>query len=381
VSWLGEDDEDEPYADYDESAARVRPNPRGSRPRTKQRPAHEAATPGRVLTVDRGRMLVLLDEDTDDEREVLAARARELGRTGVVTGDRVDVVGDLTGAPGSLARIVRIAPRATVLRRSADDTDEVERVIVANADQLLVVVAAADPEPRPGLIDRYLVAAFDAGIDPLLVVTKTDLADPAPLLAEFAMLDLPVLLARRGDDVSPVRRALLGHTTVAVGHSGVGKSTLVNALVPGADRATGAVNAVTGRGRHTSSSSVSLRVAATPEERAAGRAPSGWIVDTPGVRSFGRGPVDPASILRSFAARSTPVAEPPDGVPLADAHDWEIVDRLAAGELGDAGRRRLESLQRLLESRDRRVTGADEPEDEDGAGAGTAEGMDGAGGA
>jgi ribosome biogenesis GTPase len=308
-------------------------------------------------------MLVLLDEDRPEEREVLAARARELGRTGVVTGDRVEVVGDLSGASGSLARIVRIAPRETVLRRSADDTDVVERVIVANADQLLMVVAAADPEPRPGLIDRYLVAAFDAGIDPLLVVTKTDLADPAPLLAEFAPLDLPVLLARRGGDLGPVRRALLGHTTVAVGHSGVGKSTLVNALVPGAGRATGAVNAVTGRGRHTSSSSVSLRVAATPDDLAAGLPPSGWIVDTPGVRSFGLGHVDPASILRSFAARSVPVPDPPDGVPLADAHDWEIVDRLAAGELGDAGRRRLESLQRLLESRDHRVTGADEPED------------------
>jgi ribosome biogenesis GTPase len=362
VSWLGED-EDLPYADYDESDARVRPNPRGSRPRTKQRPAHETAAPARVLTVDRGRMLVLLDEDGPDEREVLAARARELGRTGVVTGDRVEVVGDLSGAPGSLARIVRIAPRETVLRRSADDTDVVERVLVANADQLLMVVAAADPEPRPGLIDRYLVAAFDAGIDPLLVVTKTDLADPAPLLAEFAPLDLPVLLARRGGDLGPVRRALLGHTTVAVGHSGVGKSTLVNALVPGAGRATGAVNAVTGRGRHTSSSSVSLRVAATPDDLAAGLPPSGWIVDTPGVRSFGLGHVDPASILRSFAARSVPVPDPPDGVPLAEAHDWEIVDRLAAGELGDAGRRRLESLQRLLESRDQRVTGADEPED------------------
>lgn len=362
MSWLGED-EDLPYADYDESDARVRPNPRGSRPRTKQRPAYETAAPGRVLTVDRGRMLVLLDEDGPEEREVLAARARELGRTGVVTGDRVEVVGDLSGATGSLARIVRLAPRATVLRRSADDTDVVERVIVANADQLLMVVAAADPEPRPGLIDRYLVAAFDAGIDPLLVVTKTDLADPAPLLAEFAPLDLPVLLAPRGGDLAPVRRALLGHTTVAVGHSGVGKSTLVNALVPGADRATGAVNAVTGRGRHTSSSSLSLRVAATDEDRAEGLPPSGWIVDTPGVRSFGLGHVDPASILRSFAARSLPVADPPDGVALADAHDWEIVDRLAAGELGDVGRRRLESLQRLLESRDHRVTGADEPEE------------------
>lgn len=365
MSWLGDDDA-APYGDYDESDARVRPNPRGTRPRTKQRPAHGTASAGRVLTVDRGRMLVLVGEGGPDEREVLAARARELGRAGVVTGDRVEVVGDLSGAPGTLARIVRLDPRTTVLRRSADDTDVVERVIVANADQLLMVVAAADPEPRPGLIDRYLVAAFDAGIDPVLVVTKTDLADPAPLLAEFAPLDLPVLQIRRGGDVAPVRRALLGHSTVAVGHSGVGKSTLVNALVPGADRATGVVNAVTGRGRHTSSSSISLRVAASDAERAEGLPGAGWIIDTPGVRSFGLGHVDPANILRSFAARSIPAVDPPDGLALADAHDWEIVDRLAAGELGESGRRRLESLQRLLESRDHRVQGADEPDATDG---------------
>ncbi|MGN6743088.1 MAG: ribosome small subunit-dependent GTPase A [Amnibacterium sp.] len=360
MSWLS--DEEGPYEEYDESDVRVRPNPRGSRPRTKQRPAHESAVPGRVLTVDRGRMQVLLGEGTADEREVQATRARELGRTGVVTGDAVEVVGDLSGQAGALARIVRIEPRRTVLRRSADDTDEVERVIVANADQLLMVVAAANPEPRPALIDRYLVAAFDAGLDAVLLVTKTDLADPADLLAEFAPLDLAILTTERGADLTPLRRRLLGRTTVAVGHSGVGKSTVVNALVPDAGRATGAVNAVTGRGRHTSSSSVSLRVRATEADLAAGAPPDGWIIDTPGVRSFGLGHVDPASILTSFAARSRPVPDPPDGIPLADAHDWEIVDRVAGGELGDAGRRRLESLQRLLEARGGRVTGA---EDED----------------
>jgi ribosome biogenesis GTPase len=363
VSWLG-DDEEGPYEEYDESSARVRPNPRGSRPRSKQRPAHETAVPALVLTVDRGRMQVLVSEGTPDEHELQVTRARELGRAGVVTGDRVDVVGDLSGDSGTLARIVRIEPRATVLRRSGDDTDEIERVIVANADQLLMVVAAANPEPRPALIDRYLVAAFDADIDPLLLVTKTDLADPAPLLAEFAPLDLPTVVTHRGADLAELRRMLLGRTTVAVGHSGVGKSTVVNALVPEAGRATGAVNAVTGRGRHTSSSSVALRVLATPEERAAGLPAAGWIIDTPGVRSFGLGHVDQASILRSFAARSRPVQDPPDGIPLADAHDWEIVDRVAAGELGDAGRRRLESLQRLLEAHGGRVVGADEDDTE-----------------
>ncbi|HET6825896.1 MAG TPA: GTPase RsgA, partial [Amnibacterium sp.] len=244
MSWLS-DEEEGPYEEYDESDARVRPNRRGSRPRTKHRPAHESAVPGRVLTVDRGRMQVILFEGTPEEREVPATRARELGRVGVVTGDAVDVVGDLTGDPGTLARIVRLEPRRTVLRRSADDTDEVERVVVANADQLLIVVAAANPEPRPALIDRYLVAAFDAGLDAVLLVTKTDLADPAPLLAEFAPLDLTVVTTTRGGDLTALRRLLLGRTTVAVGHSGVGKSTVVNALVPEAGRATGAVNAVT----------------------------------------------------------------------------------------------------------------------------------------
>ena len=360
MSWLGEDDDDEPYDEYDESAAKVRPNRRGSRPRTKQRPAHESASTGRVTTVDRGRMQVLLDEGGEDEHTVLVTRARELGRQGVVTGDEVDVVGDVSGEPGSLARIVRIAERTTVLRRSADDTDEVERVVVANADQLLIVVAAADPEPRPALIDRYLVAAFDAGIDPVLLVTKTDLADPTALLAEFAPLDLPIVTTTRGADLGPLRALLLGRTTVAVGHSGVGKSTLVNVLVPDADRATGVVNAVTGRGRHTSSSSVALRLHATDEEREAGLPAAGWVIDTPGIRSFGLGHVNPANILRSFVARARPVVDPPDGIALADAHDWEIVDRVAAGELGDAGRRRLESLQRLLDAQGGRVIGADD---------------------
>jgi ribosome biogenesis GTPase / thiamine phosphate phosphatase len=358
VSWLT--DEDEPYEEYDEADVRVRPNRKGTRPRTKQRPAHETAVPGRVVAVDRGRMQVLVDEDGEDERTVLSTRARELGKEGVVVGDRVDVVGDLTGEEGSLARIVRIQPRTTVLRRSADDTDEVERVVVANADQLLCVVAAANPEPRPALVDRYLVAAFDAGIDAALLITKTDLADPAAFIAEFAPIDLTILTTRRGEDLGPIRAALLGRTTVAVGHSGVGKSTLVNALVPDAQRATGVVNAVTGRGRHTSSSSVALRLHATEEERAAGLPAAGWVIDTPGIRSFGLGHVDPANILRSFAARARPVVDPPDGIPLADAHDWEIVDRVGAGELGDAGRRRLESLQRLLDAQGGRVTGADE---------------------
>ena len=260
MSWLPPDEAEE-YSEYDESAARVRPNPKGNRPRSKTRPEHADAVLGRVFSVDRGRFGVWIHEGTPDERQVIATGARELGRGAVVTGDRVDVVGDLSGEDGSLARIVRVQPRETLLRRSADDTDAVERVIVANADQMLIVVAVANPEPRPRLVDRYLVAAFDAGIAPILVVTKIDLADPSQFLANFDGLDLDVILSASDDPpIAELERRLDGHTTVAVGHSGVGKSTLVNALVPDANRAIGIVNAVTGRGRHTSSSTISYKL-------------------------------------------------------------------------------------------------------------------------
>ena len=341
--WDTDDDEDEP--EFDESDVRVRPNRRGSRPRTKTRPEHADAVQGTVLGVDRGRYAVLVDEGGADEREIIAARASELRRKSVVTGDHVDLVSDTTGEPGTLARIVRIGERSTLLRRSADDTDEVERIIVANADQMLIVVSAANPEPRIRLVDRYLVAAFDARIQPLLVITKTDLADPDDFLENFAGLDLPVF--RSSTERMPleeITRALIGHRTVFVGHSGVGKSTLVNALVPSAHRAIGRVNEVTGRGRHTSSSTISLRV---DDERGG----TGWVIDTPGVRSFGLGHVDPANILRAFTELAEIAEECPRGCThLPDAPDCAMVEALEEGRLGPRGAARLDSLQRLLET-------------------------------
>ena len=126
---------------------------RHTRPRTKERPSFEDAVPARVVTVDRGRLTCLLDDGT----VVTAMKARPLGRKAVVVGDRVRLVGDTSGIEGSLARIVVVDERVTVLRRTADDTDPVERVIVANADQLVIVTALADPEPRLGLIDRAYI--------------------------------------------------------------------------------------------------------------------------------------------------------------------------------------------------------------------------------
>ena len=334
--------------DYDESDVRIRPNRRGSRPRTKTRPAHADATPGRVVAVDRGRFTLLVQG-----RTVTAMKARELGRKGVVVGDAVAVVGDVSGGPDALARIVRIEPRRSVLRRTADDVDPVERVIVANADQLAIVTALADPEPRVGMIDRCLVAAYDAGLVPLLVLTKSDLGDPQEFLAAYADLpDIRAVVTGRTDlddgagdgsglhGLSDLEEHLRGLVTVFVGHSGVGKSTLVNALVPGADRATGHVNDVTGRGRHTSTSAIALRL---PDD-------DGWIVDTPGVRSFGLAHVDPGEIITHFAD-----LEPgTQGCPRGCSHDEPecgLDDFVASGGAGPAGAARLASLRRLLRAR------------------------------
>ncbi|HVF21032.1 MAG TPA: ribosome small subunit-dependent GTPase A [Mycobacteriales bacterium] len=271
--------------ELDEDDVRTRPTPR-SRPRTRTRPKHEDAVTGLVLSVDRGRFGVLVDGHL-----VVAMRGGDMRRTPVVVGDDVSLVGDVTGVEGALARIVRIGDRRTVLRRSPDDDDPTERVLVANADQLVIVVALSSPPPRPRLIDRILVAAYDGGLSPLLCLTKSDLASPDELLSLYRPLGVESLTTnpREGDaGVDELRGRLAGRMSVLVGHSGVGKSTLVNRLVPDALRATGAVTSVD-RGRHTSSSTVALPL---PE--------GGWIIDTPGVRSFGLGMVDPEHLLQAF---------------------------------------------------------------------------------
>lgn len=316
--------------DYDESDVKIRSG-RGSRPRTKTRPEHADAQAAMVVSVDRGRWGCVLGGDVD--RRVTAMRARELGRTPIVVGDDVDVVGDLSGRPDTLARIVRRGERRTVLRRTADDTDPTERVVVANADQLLIVVALADPPPRTGLVDRTLIAAYAGGLRPILCLTKTDLAPPEPFAEQFVDLDLTVVAAGRDDPLLAVADLLSGKTTVLLGHSGVGKSTLVNRLVPDADRAVGDVTDI-GRGRHTSTQSVALPLATT-----------GWVIDTPGIRSFGLAHIQPDDVMMAFSDLADAIEDCPRGC----GHMGPPADpECALDALTGPAARRVAAARRLL---------------------------------
>ncbi|MEV6930453.1 ribosome small subunit-dependent GTPase A [Dactylosporangium sp. NPDC051485] len=326
---------------------------RSSRPRTRQRPKHSDAVEGLVVAVDRGRYTCHL---LDTGATVTAMRARELGRHGVVVGDHVQIVGDVSGRPDTLARIVRIAERDSVLMRTADDEEgstegRFERVVVANAEQLVIVNSLQDPPPRTGFIDRCLVAAYDAEIDPLLCLTKGDLASPDAVLDYYAELDLPYVLCRPDAPLDDLVEQLRGRVSVMIGHSGVGKSTLVNRLVPGTDRAVGSVSAV-GKGRHTSTSAVALRL---PGDL-------GWIIDTPGVRSFGLAHVSADSLLHGFPDLVEASTRCPPNCDHTGAGGDCGLDKLIAE--GGADPRRLASFRRLLASKEGAAT---ETSDDDGS--------------
>ena len=326
------------HSGMDEDDVRVRAG-RGSRPRTRRRPAHSEAALAFVTAVDRGRYRCVVGDQV-----VTAMKARELGKGNIVVGDTVSLTGDVSGAPGTLARVVRIEPRRTVLRRSPDDTDPVERAIVANADQLVIVCALADPPPRLRLIDRFLVAAYDAGLEPVLCLTKSDLAGPESILPVYAPLGVRFVVLGRPlspEMLADLRGLLAGKLSVLVGHSGVGKSTLVNMLIPDADRAVGAVNVVTGRGRHTSSSAVALALPG-----------GGWLIDTPGLRSFGLGHMSPERVVRAFGDLAEGAEHCPPGCdhlgPDCALGGWVA----AAGADAAALAARLDSLHRLLRSKE-----------------------------
>ena len=211
--------------------------------------------------------------------------------------------------------------------------------MVANADQLLIVVALADPPPRTGLVDRALIAAYAGGLAPILCLTKTDLAPAMPFAEHFADLDLTIVTAGRDDPLDAVAPLLTGKVTVLLGHSGVGKSTLVNRLVPEADRAVGAVTQI-GRGRHTSAQSVAFPL------HCAGHGP-GWVIDTPGVRSFGLGHIELGDVLLAFSD----LTEAIDSCPRGCGHRGPPADpECSLDALAGPAARRVGAARRLLDA-------------------------------
>ena len=289
-----------------------------------------------VTVVDRGRWTCAPDADPA-RPPVTAMRARELGRTPIVVGDRVGLVGDLSGAPDTLARIVRVEERTTVLRRTADDTDPVERLVVANAEQLVIVTAVADPVPRAGFVDRCLVAAYAGGLAPVLCLTKADLGDPEPFAAPTASWSCPssspVATGRptRSPSCSTAACRRLSGTPAWASRrwsTGSCRTRL---------RATGVVSAV-GKGRHTTVAAIALPL---PDGR-------GWVVDTPGVRSFGLAHVTPDDVPAAFDDLAAAIEDCPRGCghlgPPADP-ECALDVLVAEGKLRPA---RLAALRRVL---------------------------------
>lgn len=273
--------------DYDEDDFRSRPGKHKSRPRSKDRPKFENAIDGLVITVDRGRFTVNLS-DLDDVN-IYAIKSRELGRKGVVVGDLVEVVGVDVNNPENMARIVKVKERKNSLQKSADDSESVERSLVSNIDMVAIVVATSEPEPNPRLIDRTVIAARLANAQPIIIATKTDVESSEKLSQMYQALDIPVISMNKTTNLDELFDLLEGKTTVLIGPSGVGKSTLVNRIVPDAGRRTGEVNDVTGQGKHTSTSAYALKVNSKT-----------WIIDTPGIRSFGLAHASVEEILEGF---------------------------------------------------------------------------------
>lgn len=283
-------------------ARKERPRERGydedseGDPFATMRPRPSAAAPLRDVAADLPHATVTAVHGNGIELDGMPAR---LGAELLLSPSQRPVVGDTVAfvATDGPPRAVAVLPRRSWLSRPDPGNAHGELVLAANVDLAVIVVAAQDPPPRPGLIDRYLVALQRSHIVPLVCVNKVDLLDDQgrheldALLLPYAELAIGMCRcsADTGFGIDSLRARLHGRTAVFLGHSGVGKSSLCNALDPDGGRRVGAVRGFDGRGRHTTTGA-SLR-----------RFGDGLcVIDTPGVRSFGLAALHPDQLRAAF---------------------------------------------------------------------------------
>ncbi|MEM8885301.1 MAG: ribosome small subunit-dependent GTPase A [Planctomycetota bacterium] len=294
----------------------------------------------------------LVHVDIAGEPEPIPCAVRKTLRRGAGKWRKAVVVGDrvMVEFSGEGAAVASVEERHSTLSRPDPLRPRREHIIVANIDAVLIVAAARDPDLAPAVLDRFLVAAESRGLEPGIVINKIDLDTDgrcAEVAARYRKLDYPVFEVSAtagegsgggsGGSLDDVRAFLHDRTTTMLGHSGVGKSSLANALDPSLALRVGDVRAATGKGQHTTTT-VSLLPLPW----------GGYLVDTPGVREFGLWNMKEEDLAIWFR----------DMAPFVD--DCRFNDCLhegepdcavvAAVERGEIAPERYESYLRLLES-------------------------------
>lgn len=307
---------------------------------------------GLVIELTRRRATVLPAGQTDVEKAMHCRLSAELAarqQSGIAVGDRVVYTKlDAKDDDEELFEIVSVLERTSKLARPDAHDPRQERVVAANVDVIVVVVSVVSPPLHPRLIDRYLVAIESGGCEAIIAVNKVDLLSDENRDAELGKLDpyrdagipIAVCAAMPGDDsssrVDELRQLLSGKTCAFVGHSGVGKSSLANALHPGLMIETGHVRERDQRGRHTTTASAMHFIE-----------PNIRVIDTPGVRFFGLADVTPEELRWMFPE----FVEYTHGCKFNDcSHDHEPGCAVeAAVKSGKISSERYETYLRLLE--------------------------------
>lgn len=284
-----------------------------------------ACRPGRVLRVHGLYSYVEMEGGTVVRcvvRRLLKSLATD-ERSVVTTGDQVwvQVAGSDEGT------IERVEPRHGVLTRASRKR---EHVLVANVDQLAIVVSLVNPDLKPHLIDRYIAAAEKGGLAPIVCLNKADLANPVdlqPLVGAYSQLGIPTLLTSvvTGVGIDRLRQRLRGRATVFSGQSGVGKSSLLNAVQPGLGLRVKEVSDVNNKGKHTTTTAELIRLET-----------GGWVVDTPGVRQLQLWDTRPEEVEGYFAdfRPFVPLCGFPDCTHTHE-HKCAVKNAVARGQISD----------------------------------------------